>query len=392
MFLAWREMIFAKTRFLLMGIVLALMSILIVMISGLTAGLINDGVSGLKAMNAQGIAFEEGTKTDSAFTRSIVDESKINEVANAEGVAEATGMGLTIANAKNQDGAPVDLTLVGVDPDSFLAPGAEGDAVEGDTVPAMQERTPGQPTPTPGEVVLSGDLADEGIAIGDVITMGRLETELTVVGFADGQRSFGHVDIAYLPMDVWQEIHAGARAGEAAADENYNEVSVVVFKGEDGNEPDMEQVSAQSGTDARTLEESFQSSPGYGPETMTLAMIEWFLYIISALVTGAFFLVWTIQRSGDIAVMRAMGATKGFLLRDSLGQAVVMLIISIAIGVAIALAVGAGLEASPMPYSTELMPVVTGSLMLFVFGLIGATVATIRVTRANPLTALGENR
>ncbi|WP_321114543.1 hypothetical protein [Corynebacterium camporealensis] len=60
-------MIFAKTRFLLMGIVLALMSILIVMISGLTAGLINDGVSGLKAMNAQGIAFEEGTKTDSAL-------------------------------------------------------------------------------------------------------------------------------------------------------------------------------------------------------------------------------------------------------------------------------------------------------------------------------------
>ncbi|WP_346190173.1 ABC transporter permease [Corynebacterium camporealensis] len=222
--------------------------------------------------------------------------------------------------------------------------------------------------------------------------MDRLETELTVAGFADGQRSFGHVDIAYLPMDVWQEIHAGARAGEAAADENYNEVSVVVFNGKDGNEPDMEKVSAQSGTDARTLEESFQSSPGYGPETMTLAMIEWFLYIISALVTGAFFLVWTIQRSGDIAVMRAMGATKGFLLRDSLGQAVVMLIISIAIGVAIALAVGAGLGASPMPYSTELMPVVTGSLMLFVFGLIGATVATIRVTRTNPLTALGENR
>ena len=131
MFLAWREMLFARTRFLLMGLVLALMSILIVIISGLTAGLVNDGVSGLNAMDAETIAFEEGTKSDSAFTRSIVDLGKVDEVAAADGVAEATPMGLTIVNAKNQDGTPVDLTLVGVEPDSFLAPGSEaaGDEV-----------------------------------------------------------------------------------------------------------------------------------------------------------------------------------------------------------------------------------------------------------------------
>ena len=50
MYLAWREILFARTRFLLMGAVLALMSMLVVIISGLTAGLVNDGVSGLNAM------------------------------------------------------------------------------------------------------------------------------------------------------------------------------------------------------------------------------------------------------------------------------------------------------------------------------------------------------
>ena len=204
-------------------------------------------------------------------------------------------------------------------------------------------------------------LKDEGLNIGDVITVERLDTPLTIVGFADGQRTFGHVDIAYVPLDVWQEIHAGARDGEAAPDDAYDQASVVVAKGVDGVVPDLEALSAATGTDARTLEESFESSPGYGPEMMTLSMIEWFLYIIAALVTGAFFLVWTIQRSGDIAVMRAMGATKGFLLRDSLGQAVVILALSIGVGVAIALALGAGLEASPMPYATELAPVAGGA-------------------------------
>lgn len=50
MYLAWREILFARTRFLLMGAVLALMSMLLVIISGLTASLVNDGVSGLNAM------------------------------------------------------------------------------------------------------------------------------------------------------------------------------------------------------------------------------------------------------------------------------------------------------------------------------------------------------
>ena len=40
-----------------MGVVLGLMSLLVVIISGLTAGLVNDGVSGLKAMDADVIAF-----------------------------------------------------------------------------------------------------------------------------------------------------------------------------------------------------------------------------------------------------------------------------------------------------------------------------------------------
>lgn len=108
--------------------------------------------------------------------------------------------------------------------------------------------------------------------------------------------------------------------------------------------------------------------------------------------TGAFFLVWTIQRSGDIAVMRAMGATKGFLLRGSLGQAVIILVSSLLIGVVIALAMASGLEKTAMPFAIETGPVSLGTLLLFLFGMAGAAVAVFQVTRTDPLTALGENR
>ncbi|MGV0353774.1 FtsX-like permease family protein [Corynebacterium confusum] len=91
---------------------------------------------------------------------------------------------------------------------------------------------------------------------------------------------------------------------------------------------------------------------------MTLTMITWFLYVIVALVTGAFFLVWTIQRAGNFATLRAMGATRGFLLSDSLGQAVVILAVSIVVGLLIAVGIGSLLEQTAMPYATELGSVV----------------------------------
>ena len=87
-----------------------------------------------------------------------------------------------------------------------------------------------------------------------------------------------------------------------------------------------------------------------------------------------------------------MGATKGFLLRDSLGQAVVILAASIVVGALIAVGLGSLLENTAMPYATELGSVVSGGVILFIAGLIGALIAVIRVTRTNPLAALGENR
>lgn len=75
MFLALRELTFARGRFTLMGIVIALISVLVVLLSGLSSGLVNDGVSGLKSMPATAFAFNAGTITDNAFSRSLVVEA-----------------------------------------------------------------------------------------------------------------------------------------------------------------------------------------------------------------------------------------------------------------------------------------------------------------------------
>ncbi|MGU3581796.1 FtsX-like permease family protein [Rhodococcus sp. C26F] len=376
MFLALRELWFARTRFLLMGAVVALISILMVILSGLSSGLVVDGVSALQRTPVQAFAFAEGTKTDSAFSRSVVTEDQADAWRARPDVARAELFGNTIVNAKTHSGVPVDLTLFGIRPGSFLEPSvAEGTPIGGDT-----------------DVVLSDSARDTGVELGDTIVVDRLGTRLDVVGFTSDKRTFGHVDVAYLPLNTWQEIHAGVRLGEQVPPSAYTEASVVAIEGVGGTLPDLAAGDAEAGTAAKTLEESFDASPGYSAEMMTMSMIIAFLYAISALVVGAFFTIWTVQRSREIAVLRAMGASTGFLLRDSLLQAVIVLVGSVAVGVLIGLGLGSGLEGSGMPFVLETGPIAQGAVLLVVLGLVGAALAVTRIVRVDPLAALGENR
>ncbi|MDQ0374197.1 ABC transporter permease [Cellulomonas humilata] len=376
MFLALRELAFARTRFGLMGAVIALIAVLMVLLSGLSSGLVVDGVSGLMRSPIGAIAFSEGTKTDSAFTRSEVTRDQSEAWAAQDGVADAELLGTAIVNARNADGSALDLTLFGVEPDGFVAPAA----------------AQGREIAAEGEAVLSSSARDEGVGLGDVITLDRLGTELTVVGFTADQRTFGHVDIAFIPLTTWQEVHAGALAGEQVDAAAYDVASAVAVRGLNGHVPGLAAGDAAAGTSARTITAAFDSSPGYTAELMTMEMIKAFLYAISALVVGAFFTLWTVQRTRELAVMRAMGASTRFLLTDGVLQAAVLLLGALVVGVAVGLGFGTLLQGTGMPFALESGPIVTGAALLLGLGLAGAAIATARIASIDPVTALGENR
>lgn len=116
-----------------------------------------------------------------------------------------------------------------------------------------------------------------------------------------------------------------------------------------------------------------------------------FLFVISALVVGAFFTVWTIQRSGDIAVLKALGASTPYLLRDALGQAVLMLCAGTATGTGLAAAVG-GLVEGAVPFVLDVRTTLIPALVLIVLGVLGAALSIRRITAVDPLTALGSAR
>lgn len=131
--------------------------------------------------------------------------------------------------------------------------------------------------------------------------------------------------------------------------------------------------------------------PAFSQESLSLNLINGFLIVISALVVGAFFTVWTIQRTRDIAILKALGASDRYLLVDSLGQAVLVLAAASLVGAGAGLAAGAVLT-GVAPFAQSVATVGIPLAATSVLGLAGAAVAIRSITRVDPMTALGSAR
>jgi len=375
-FLALRELVFARGRFVLMGAVVALVTMLMVLLSGLSVGLVNDGVSGLQRLPVTSFAFQQDVEKSSAFSRSVVRTEAAEHWAAQPEVADAAPFGNTLVNGRSNDGVEVDLALFGIERGSFLEPDVRA----------------GEPLSGDNQVVLAKSAETEGVALGDTIVLEPSGQQLKVVGYLDGQHTFGHVDIGYVTLRSWQQAKAGLGDGDALPDRVLNEATAVAVRAEKDAVPDLSAGDRAAGTTSLTLQDSFGASPGYTAETSTLQLIQVFLYLISALVVGAFFTVLTIQRRGEIAVLRALGASKRYLLLESLLQSVVLLVGSAIVGITAGLGLGTLVSGTDMPFALEAGPIAAATTLLLALGLAGASIAVLRVTRVDPLTALGGNR
>ncbi|WP_339156743.1 FtsX-like permease family protein [Actinomadura luteofluorescens] len=351
MFVALRDLRFAKGRFALMGSVVLLITLLVTMLSGLTAGLARDSASAIEDLPADHIVF--GGET--SFAGSRIDRAAASGWQDVAGVkAEPLGvsMGRMSFGPSGDRGAPA--ALFGVAPGNRAHP------------------------PAPGQIVLSAELADStGLAAGDRVDV--LGHGLTVAG-TGGASSYSHAPVAWLGIDDWRALEPGG--GDRAA--------TVLLLRETGH-ADLGAADRRLGTTTLAQGDAKSAIPSFSSENGSLQLMRGFLFAISALVIGAFFTVWTIQRRGDVAVLKALGASTGYLLRDALAQAVLVLLAGAGLGGAVGglagLAIGDG-----VPFVVSAATTVLPVAVMIALGAAGAALAIRKITSVDPLTALGAAR
>ncbi|MFI9592769.1 ABC transporter permease [Nonomuraea sp. NPDC052265] len=365
MFVALRDLRFAKGRFALMGAVVFLITLLVTMLSGLTAGLARENISAVESLPAGHLVFAGGGKP--AFADSRVTDRTWQEWRRVAGDSvERLGVSMSRLGYGGDQSAGV--ALFGVQPGGVLAQGRPVDT---------------------GRIVLSAALAaDTGVGTGDTVRIAGKDFTVSGVG---GEASYSHTPVVWLGIGDWEWMGRQGGADTVATVLALPDDGADRLASSPGGTDGLAAADVRIGTTTVPLSDAPAAIGSFSSENGSLQLMRGFLFAISALVIGAFFTVWTIQRRGDVAVLKALGASSGYLLRDALAQAVIVLLGGAGVGGLLGAGLGALAEGT-VPFVLSVTTTVVPVAVMVVLGAAGAALAIRKITSVDPLTALGASR
>lgn len=354
MFFALRDLRTARWRFALITGVVLMLSVLVAGLLGLTSGLAHQSVSALRALGSGGSSFvlpaDDSGPVD--LDRAALTDDQVATVAAQDPSAVPVG----VARVNLNDGTETGVSVVAV---------GVADAV-GSVTP-----------PSGGEVLVSESVDDDEVgASASELRLG--DSTLAVAGSA-GDLWHSHTPVVVTDLDTWADLAPRGGAATALA-VSADAVSDAAGSGLAG--------SGLALVDSDGLENAL---PSHRAENTSLNTMTVMLLAVTALVVGAFFAVWGMQRRRDVAVLKALGASTAAVVRDSVGQAAIVLAVGIGGGVGIAALFGLAVGGA-VPFVVSAGTTLVPAALLAVLGLAGAAVSLRPVMTADPNTALGAAR
>lgn len=356
MFVALRDLRFARGRFILIGSVVTLITVLVGFLSGLTGGLASQNVSAVLSLPGDRLVFSapsDGTAAAS-FSDSTVTQEQASTWASTTGVTAARPVGISQTRAEH-GATKVAIAAFGVQPGfDSAAPTANGSlSVSTSAATAL------------------------GVTVGDDVTIAGSTYRVEKIA---GDGWYSHTPVVTMTLLDWQAYSRATGSPDTYA-------TVLAVSGT----PDWTAAAARTDTLATSTLGSLTAIGAFKSEVGSLLMMVAMLFGISALVIGAFFTVWTMQRRGDIAVLKALGASTSSLVKDALGQALIVLVLGTGVGIGLVSVLGAA-AGGTLPFLLSPLTTLLPAVIMIALGLAGAAFALRSVTSTDPLTALGSNR
>ncbi len=378
-FLALKEIWRNRSRFLLVSLVIALITLLVLFIAALGEGLGNGNREYISKLDAQLIAYQ--SKSDYLIAASRLSKDRVAAIRRVDGVADVGMLGT--ANATlilPGDVKPLKVALLGIQP--------------GHT---------GEPAVVQGQQ-LSTDLADEVIIdkntalrtdlkVGDNLTLRTTQGTqdefytLRIVGIADGQQYSLQPSI-FVPFYTWDRI----KPKSEAEINNPNPVAnVILVKLKDPakiNEVSASIVSQVNNVETATLKQAIQALPGYSAQQSTLNLQGGFTLFIGVLVIGGFFQIQILQKVAQIGVLKAIGTANPTVALASIIQIVVVTMVGVAIGGFLTFLFSLSFPPTvPIVFNGTTTAIAVIALLLI--GPLSGLVSTRYAVRIEPLKALG---
>lgn len=235
-----------------------------------------------------------------------------------------------------------------------------------------------------GEAVLSAIDAEEGFGLGSSVRVLPGGGTLTIVGLAEGT-SLAVQPTLFTPYAGFVEIvrRAYPEAGQVLP-------SLLAVHPAAGEDPEVlaRRISETvPGVEAVDRETAASSVPGISAIRSSLGLLFGLAFAIVVVVIGFFFLIFTVQKTEALTLLRAMGART----RDLVGGLALQVVVVVGIGAVLAiglLAVAAGAADASFPISVD-PQLATGTGAAAVgLSLVASLAAARRVLRIDPAAAV----
>ncbi len=378
--LALSEILHSKLKFALIALAIGLVVALTMTLSAMSEGLVT-GMTGAKGnLDADALVFQGDTYLN--LERSLLTAEDLDRVRATGGVAEAYGIGHVYISVDAPDEA-VDTHAFGLGADFGQLPVVEG-------VGRM---------PADGEAIVDETVKADGVRLGDTLRLTPIDRELTVIGFTESRR-YVMAPVFYVNLDTYEDLRTATMFGAMSETSDVElppathvndavdgNVSIAAVKLDPG--VTIEEFADTLGDDFDVVTPDEAALAGNGMPVMILAVngIQGVSFVIGALVIGVFFYITTLHKTGQIAAIKALGASNAFVYRQLLAQILVLVTVGALIGTGLALGAGAGMPPA-MAFDPRLDRWAVTLGLVYFMAFVGSLFSLRSILRIDPATAL----
>ena len=354
MFLAWNEIKNNKLRFTLIIGVLTLVSYLVFFLSGLANGLENLNKEAVDKWEAEGIILTDEsdiTLPQSSFEKGEYDGNGASEIA-------ALGQFNSIATSGDNK---ANVAIFGIEKDEFIMP----DVVEGEVFTDK------------GEVIADDSLKEEGFKVGDELKLSSIDETLTIVGFTEDAK-FNAAPVLYGTFETYKNV----RYGEIA-EANEDLINAYVVRADN-----LSEISVDDSLQVISTQTFIENMPGYTEQNLTLTLMIYFLFVVSAVILAIFLYVLTIQKISIFGVMKAQGISNRYLSNSVVAQTFLLALAGVIVGFGLTVLTGLFLPAA-VPVAFNYFDMLIYGAILVVVSVLGALFSVQTIVKIDPLRAIG---
>ncbi|CDR22587.1 ABC transporter permease [Staphylococcus schweitzeri] len=349
MFLAWNEIRRNKLKFGLIIGVLAMISYLLFLLSGLANGLINMNKEGIDKWHADAIVLNKDA--NQTVQQSIFNKKDIENKYKKQATLKQTGE--IVSNGHQKD----NVLVFGVEKSSFL-------------VPSLIE---GHKATKDNEVLADETLKNKGFNIGDTLTLSQSDEKLHIVGFTESAK-YNASPVIFTNDATIAKINPRLTG---------DKINAVVVRDTNWKDKKLNQK-----LEAVSINDFIENLPGYKPQNLTLNFMISFLFVISATVIGIFLYVMTLQKTSLFGILKAQGFTNGYLANVVISQTLILALFGTAIGLLLTGVTGAFLP-DAVPVKFNVLTLLIFAVVLMIVSVLGSLFSILTIRKIDPLKAIG---